>query len=175
MTKNLSLRAVALAALLTASSVAMAAAPQGPGAVTLTNTLGNTWTASIGDTPVLGAFTDVFTLSPNATPGSAAWGSLINTSFFGMGNITFTSADLNGIALQTGALPVFPMVWNVATLLPAPVSGPLVLTIHGINSGGGSYGGDINVTMAPVPEPETYGMMIAGLGILAMLSRRRKS
>src|SRR6185436_18429086 len=112
-------------------------------------------------------------LTPNATPGSVAWGSLINTSFFGMANITFTSADLNGIPLQTGAIPSFPMVWNVATLLPAPVVGPLVLTIHGINSGGGSYGGDINVTM-PVPEPETYGMMIAGLGILAMLSRRRK-
>jgi hypothetical protein len=26
-----------------------------------------------------------------------------------------------------------------------------------------------------VPEPETYGMMLAGLGILGFLSRRRKS
>jgi hypothetical protein len=90
-----------------------------------------------------------------------------------MGNITFTSADLNGTALQTAAFPVFPMTWNVATLLATPVSGPLVLTIHGI-SAGGSYGGDINVTMAPVPEPTTYGMLLAGVGILGMLARRRK-
>jgi hypothetical protein len=26
----------------------------------------------------------------------------------------------------------------------------------------------------PVPEPETYGMMLAGLGILGFLARRRK-
>jgi hypothetical protein len=28
---------------------------------------------------------------------------------------------------------------------------------------------------APVPEPETYGMMLAGLGVLGFLARRRKS
>lgn len=174
MTKTMTLRAVALAALLAASSAAMAANPQGPGTVTLTNTTGNLWSASIGDTPVLGAFTDVFTLTPNATPGSWAWGSVINTAFFGAGNISFTSADLNGIPLLTGALPAFPVTFNVATLLPAHVSGPLTLTINGVNSGGGSYGGDINVAMAPVPEPETYGMLLAGVGILGMLARRRK-
>jgi hypothetical protein len=27
---------------------------------------------------------------------------------------------------------------------------------------------------APVPEPETYGMMLAGLGVLGFLARRRK-
>jgi hypothetical protein len=175
MTKKLTLHAVTLAALLAASSVAMAATPpQGPGVVTLTNTTGNLWTASIGDTPAMGVFTDIFTLTPNATPGSWAWGSVINTSFFGSGNISFTSADLNGTPLLTGAIPVFPTTLNIATLLPAMVSGPLTLTIHGVNTGGGSYGGDINVAMAPVPEPSTYGMMLAGVGILGMLARRRK-
>jgi hypothetical protein len=28
--------------------------------------------------------------------------------------------------------------------------------------------------LAPVPEPETYGMMLAGLGVLGFLARRRK-
>jgi hypothetical protein len=36
----------------------------------------------------------------------------------------------------------------------------------------GSFGANIN--LAPVPEPETYGMMLAGLGILGFLARRRK-
>ncbi len=175
MSKKPTLRMLVIASMLAASSAAMATAPQGPGTVTLTNTVGNTWTASIGDTPMMGAFTDVFNLMPAATPGSLAWGSVVNTSFFGMANITFTAADLNGTPLFAGALPFGPVTYNFATLLPAPVAGPLTLTIHGFNTGGGSYGGDINILMAPVPEPETYAMLLGGLGILAFLARGRKS
>ena len=36
----------------------------------------------------------------------------------------------------------------------------------------GSFGG--SVMLNPVPEPETYGMMLAGLGVVGMLARRRK-
>jgi hypothetical protein len=36
-----------------------------------------------------------------------------------------------------------------------------------------SFGGA--VMLAPVPEPETYGMMLAGLGVLGFLARRRKA
>jgi hypothetical protein len=173
MKKKLALRMLVIASVLAASSAAYAAAPQGPGIVTLTNTVGTLWTASIGDTPAMGLFTDVFMLTPAATPGSVAWGSVVNMSFFGLANVNFISADLNGNPLLVGSIPAGPLVWNYSTLLPAPVVGPLILTIHGNNTGGGSYGGDINVTM-PVPEPETYGMMLAGLGILAFLARGRK-
>jgi len=100
------LQKLAFAITFAVSSAAMAATPQGPGAVTLTNTSGNLWTASIGDTPVAGEFTDVFTFSPSATAGSTVWGSLVNTSFSGAASITFTSADLNGTALTTGSLPL---------------------------------------------------------------------
>ena len=30
------------------------------------------------------------------------------------------------------------------------------------------------LAVTPVPEPETYGMMLAGLGLLGFLARRRK-
>lgn len=174
MNKNkLHLHTLALAVLFAASSMASATAPQGPGTVTLTNTAGNLWTASIGNTPIVGMFTDIFTFTNPVTTGSTAYGTLVNTSVSGWSNVTFTSADLNGIPLLTGAIPAGPMTFNVATLLSSSVTGPLILTVHG-TSNGGSYGGDINVLMAPVPEPQTYGMMLAGLGILAMLTRRRK-
>jgi len=169
------LQKLAFAITFAVSSAAMAAAPQGPGAVTLTNTSGNLWTASIGDTPVAGEFTDVFTFSPSATAGSTVWGTLVNTSFSGVASITFTSADLNGTALTTGSVPLGPVSYNIATLLPAAVSGPLTLTIHGENTGGGSYGGDINLTLAPVPEPTTYGMMLGGLGLLGFMAWRKKN
>ncbi|WP_229421646.1 FxDxF family PEP-CTERM protein [Massilia aquatica] len=42
-----------------------------------------------------------------------------------------------------------------------------------VSGTGGSFGG--TVMLAPVPEPETYGMMLAGLGVLGFLARRRKA
>ncbi len=36
----------------------------------------------------------------------------------------------------------------------------------------GSFGGA--VMLNPVPEPETYGMLLAGLGVVGMLARRRQ-
>jgi len=171
MKKKLVVRAAVLAAMLAASSAAMANTPQ---TVALTNTVGDLWTASFGDTPVMGTFTDVFNFTPAATPGSYAWGGIINTAFFGQGGTHFSSADLNGISLFTAAVPgPFFTTVNLATLLPHGVSGPLTLTVHGYSTGG-SFGGELDVHMAPVPEPETYAMLIGGLGILAMLARRRK-
>lgn len=169
------LKNLVCATMLAASSAAMAAAPQGPGTVTLTNTSSNFWSASIGDTPALGAFTDVFTFTPSVTAGSTAYGSLVNTSFFGLSNISFTSAYLNSTSLITSSLPVGFVTYNFATLLPSTFSGPLTLTVNGINTGGGSYGGDINVTMAPVPEPATYGMLLGGLALLGFAASRKKN
>lgn len=169
------LHKLALATMLMASAAAMAASPQGPGAVTLTHTVGNLWTASIGDTPALGEFTDVFTFVPSATSGTIAYGSVVNTSYFGMSTISFTSADLNGNALTTSTTPMGFVSLNMATLVPTTVSGPLTLTINGINKGGGSYGGDINFVITPVPEPATYGLMLAGVGMLGFMAWRKKN
>jgi hypothetical protein len=36
----------------------------------------------------------------------------------------------------------------------------------------GSYSGTLNVS--PVPEPETYAMLLAGLGLVGFMVRRRK-
>lgn len=38
---------------------------------------------------------------------------------------------------------------------------------------GGSYLADLHVT--PVPEPETYAMLLAGLGLMGAIARRRKA
>lgn len=35
--------------------------------------------------------------------------------------------------------------------------------------------GNVGVTLAAVPEPETYALMLAGLGVLGMVSRRRST
>lgn len=53
-------------------------------------------------------------------------------------------------------------------------SGSYALRVQGyvVSNGSGSFGGNVNIT--PVPEPETYGMMLFGLGALAMIARRKK-
>jgi len=42
-----------------------------------------------------------------------------------------------------------------------------------VNGAGGQYSAAINAV--PIPEPETYAMMLAGLGALGFLARRRKN
>src|SRR5450830_1071738 len=60
--------------------------------------------------------------------------------------------------------------WNIASTLLAP--GSYVLEIAGKVTGStrGNYNGTLNVS--PVPEPETYGMMLAGLALVGVVARR---
>jgi hypothetical protein len=36
------------------------------------------------------------------------------------------------------------------------------------------YLSDVSVTVSPIPEPETYAMLLAGLGLLGLTARRRR-
>jgi hypothetical protein len=44
---------------------------------------------------------------------------------------------------------------------------------NGVNNSG-SYSLSLSGTTAAIPEPETYAMMLAGLGMVGMITRRRK-
>jgi hypothetical protein len=135
------------------------------------------FTASFGVTHhVGGAFTDTFTFSPSVGP-SFVDGSLVTIGFNWKQNIDFTSADLNGNPLSlspNGAI-------EGGGLFPVSASGILVLTVHGIAGNGrdvpvgASYSGTLNVNPMPVPEPETYALMLGGLGAIAFVARRRKN
>ncbi len=54
--------------------------------------------------------------------------------------------------------------------------------VAGLNSGNAYLnvhtssfpGGEIRALLAPVPEPETYALMLSGLGVLALAARRRR-
>jgi hypothetical protein len=64
-------------------------------------------------------------------------------------------------------------VINAANSMLGNLSGPITLTanVWAQNTPGSTQ--DL-VVFAPVPEPETYAMMLAGLGLMGFVARRRK-
>jgi hypothetical protein len=52
-------------------------------------------------------------------------------------------------------------------------SGSYALKVDGrvMGTGGGAFGGDL--TISPVPEPQAWGMLLAGLGLVSVAVRRK--
>ena len=123
-------------------------------------------------------FADRFTLTVDEALGvnvDAIVGSVSRSADVGLditglwiydGNDTLVST---GTSLQSGAVDV----WTVAG--DGLAIGDYYLRVDGnvVSGEGASFGGAI--MLAPVPEPETYGMMLGGLGILGFLARRRQA
>jgi hypothetical protein len=82
--------------------------------------------------------------------------------------LTLSSASVNDVAglfIGNGKV-VFGGVEGVG-------NSPFTLTLVGnTNKSIAQYSGEISVTA--VPEPETYAMFIAGLGVLGFMARRRR-
>ena len=76
----------------------------------------------------------------------------------------------SGKSLQSGNIDV----WTISGDNLA--AGNYYLQVSGnlVSDQAASFGGAVSLA-APVPEPETYGMMLAGLGVLGYLARRRKA
>jgi hypothetical protein len=52
--------------------------------------------------------------------------------------------------------------------------GDYFVHIAGVASGTGGYNGTLSL-VSPVPETEVYGMLLAGLGLMGFVARRRKA
>ena len=84
-----------------------------------------------------------------------------------------------GVSFTDDSDPSSPTFWTFdpGTLeLAALAGGDYTLVISGATlRDGGAFGGTLGVTpLAPVPEPDSYAMFMAGLGILGAIARRRQ-
>lgn len=122
-----------------------------------------------------GSFTDTITIS-GATAGMVS-ASLVTIGFLPETDIDLVSVTLNGLpliidggstAVEVASLPL--SAFNgMLTLVVTGTAAPLLGTGEAIAA---SYAGTVNVS-SPVPEPESYALLLAGLGVVGLLSRRR--
>ncbi len=171
------------------AAIVMATASFGSSAVMAQETIGNTpqtlemidHSAFFGDTFEMNndgnMFADQFTFSVEGEMGmnfNSIVSSISRSADTGLditGMALYGSDDTlisEGMSVHTGAMDV----WTLSA--DNLMAGDYYIQVSGtlVSDSAASFGGA--VALAPVPEPETYGMMLGGLGILGFLARRRK-
>ncbi len=91
------------------------------------------------------------------------------------------AADTNGITLAIGSTALDSVtgagagdtVWQLRTVDFVTTGGALTFSAIGNSDGVGGYLDDI--TISAVPEPATWGLMIAGFGMVGFAARRRRT
>jgi hypothetical protein len=131
-----------------------------PGQDTTLSFVGNTATAggAMGDDRLLMSYT--------LQSGEAhVFGGLANGDFDTILNATPTA---DGLAYFSGPRPFYTMEnfgGNTQTITGASLTTSFVASATGAGT---------ELFLAPVPEPETYALMLAGLGALGFVARRRR-
>lgn len=94
---------------------------------------------------------------------------------FELSNMAIKFTDAAGVSIYDvdNQTSVTDTTLTVFATLPAALGYKFVVTGNVTGNLGGSYGGVLQAL--PVPEPETYSMLVAGLGLMGAISRRCKT
>ena len=162
--KSLITTAVIAVAGVTNSFAATTLNPSASFASTVAGNFTDTWTFNLGS-----ASTVATSISNVAvTLGSFAYGGI--TGFTALLNGT-TFLNLSSLRSNNGPVSTTTQVLAGGSHVPA---GLFTLNVSGNAGAGASYGGSIVAApVSAVPEPETFAMLLAGLGLMGAIARRR--
>lgn len=158
------LKTLAASALLATSAAAFAV---GPGPLGTIDNLPIT----ISNIVPAGIFQDVYSFSI-ADPGSLSGNAVaINFGSYNILGLTVTLQDSTFAVIGSDANPSDGFTFS------GLAAGNYALNVLGFatGTGGGFYAGGFITETAPIPEPETYAMLLAGLGMIAFMVKRRRS
>ena len=162
------------AAIALATAVSASFAQEAPSIVLTLSPIGSGTLANTFQREVSGLFVDTFSFAPSNVAGTASVRFVPGSS-----EISFFAALLNGEGFSY--LPESGQsTFAFQSMVTADM--PLSLTVFGyagnaetLTDSAGNYTGTISVrTIAAIPEPETYALMLAGLGMLSFASRRHR-
>lgn len=112
--------------------------------------------------------------------GSASFTDVLNGSFYLPGGTDFQLSGFDAFSGIAGGSSTAPHSITLSDATVGTFSHTLYLNWHGSNASGYAGPGSqimLNLSgsvVAAVPEPATYGMMLAGLGLVGFTVRRRK-
>jgi hypothetical protein len=164
--------AVSLATALSTTALSAAAA-------TSTLTFSSNGVASFSNLSTGSSFDDIFSFtltSSNDATVSAISGFLLS-GITGTDTVSFSSIKLlsGETTIATGTLSSLFSANGIAVVGSSGLAaGEYSIEIAGtaINGESGNYSGNVNLVSA-VPEPESYAMLLAGLGLMGTIARRR--
>lgn len=156
-------------------AMAIAGSAMSAQAATYAITPGSSFAAGVN-----GSFTDYLTFSL-AQPSSFAYAvaNLVSSSTqtFTFGGASFSMTIISNITDLAASL--YSGVPNSGSLIDPGVgslsAGSYFIKVTGTGTGTGGLGSyGVASQVAAVPEPESYAMFLAGLGIIGAIARRRK-
>ena len=144
-----------------------------------------------------GAVTTDLGADPNVFTGLSVSGNFFDDWQFSLTSASEVTAYAGSFGVKSGALFVysygvdglFDTTDDVSLLGPVGVTGTSLGTAHTLNLGPGKYYIEVSgkkqgtgpagysldvITVAQVPEPHPYALLMGGLGVFVLLAKRRK-